>query len=144
MTPKVLCMLNTNYLNIKSDIIGIAASTLCFLHCLATPLLFVNHITVSSIESIYPLWWGTLDMIFLLISFFAVYWSTLNTSKTWIKYAFWFSWLLLSLIIMVEKLELWHLSEMAIYPPTIGLIMLHFYNRRYYCSCEEKNCCATN
>jgi len=137
-------MVRINHLNIKSDSIGIMASTLCFLHCLATPLLFIGHVSASPIKEHYPLWWGTLDVLFLGVSFFAVYWSTLTTSKTWIKYAFWFSWILLSLTIMTEKLELWPLPEVAIYPPTIGLIVLHFYNRRYYCNCEEKNCCTTN
>ena len=123
----------------KSDIIGIIASTLCFVHCLITPFLLVAY-TGSLIGETHTWWWGTLDLIFLAISFFAVYWSARTTSKAWVKHALWYSWLFLSLLILNEKLELWHLPEEIIYIPAIGLIVLHFYNR-HYCHCEDENCC---
>ncbi len=133
----------TNLLNLssKSDIIGAMASVLCFLHCLATPILFVAQAGLASAEESRPWWWGTMDMLFLAISFFAVYWSARNTSKQWIKYAFWSLWIMLALIIVNEKLEIGHLAEELIYVPTIGLILLHFYNR-HYCRCENDGCCV--
>ena len=90
-------MLNLVNLSTRSDVIGAAASVLCFIHCLATPFLFVAHAGLTIGHESHPLWWGALDIVFLAISFFAVYWSTRNTSKKWIKYAFWFSWLFLLL-----------------------------------------------
>lgn len=136
-------MINANLLTSKSDLIGIMASTLCFLHCLATPLLFVVYASSTVMPEVHPWWWGMLDVVFLAISFFAIYWSTQNTSKTWVKYAFWFTWVLLSLIVMNEKLGFWHLLDSIIYPPTLGLVLLHFYNRRH-CQCEDESCCIDN
>ncbi|NER14889.1 MerC family mercury resistance protein [Leptobacterium flavescens] len=127
----------------KSDWVGIIASGLCLLHCLATPFLFAVYANVGSHEETHPFWWGLLDIAFLLLSFFAVYWSIRTTSKAWIKYAFGFSWFLLLLIVVNEKLELWHLPEEVIYPLTIVLIALHFYNHRY-CHCDHKGCCVSN
>ncbi len=64
----------------KSDFIGVAASTLCFFHCIATPLIFVAQAGSAVMEEVHPWWWGTLDIIFLVISFFAVYWSSRKSS----------------------------------------------------------------
>lgn len=137
-------MVNTIKLSSNSDIIGAVASTLCFLHCLATPLFFVAYAGTAIAEESQPWWWGTLDIIFLAISFFAVYWSARTTSKSWIKYALWISWLLLSLIVLNEKFELLHFSEEVIYVPTAALVLLHIYNHRYHgsendeCSVDKK------
>ena len=134
-------MINTINLSSKSDIIGVTASGLCFLHCVATPFLFVAHASTLSTEATHPWWWGGLDIMFLAISFFAVYWSARNTSRKWIKYTLWISWCLLSFIIVNEKFEILHLSEETIYLPSIALVFLHIYNHRY-CRCDEENCCA--
>ncbi len=130
-----------NLLNLtsRSDIIGATASILCFVHCVATPFIFVAHAGLALGEESHPWWWGTLDIVFLVISFFAVYWSSRTTSKTWVKFAFWFFWLFLSLFLMNERLGFMHLSEELIYLPTVGLILLHFYNRRH-CRHADDSC----
>jgi len=125
----------------SSDIIGASASAMCFIHCLVTPFLFVSYSNTVIIENTYPWWWGILDIVFLLISLFAVYWSTYNTSKQFIKYTFWTLWILLALIIINEKWEIVHVAEVFIHLTTLGLVFLHFYNRRY-CQCENDKCCV--
>jgi|GEM_PF-219651 len=127
----------------KSDTIGIVASALCFVHCLATPLLFLaqSHWVIAG--DTHPWWWGILDLFFLGFSFFAVYWSSRTTSKLWVKYAFWALWAILLLIIGNEKMGWVSLPEATIYFPTLGLIVLHYYNRRY-CRCAETGCCASH
>lgn len=125
----------------SSDIIGASASAMCFIHCLVTPFLFVAYSNTVIIENTYPWWWGILDIVFLLISLFAVYWSTYNTSKQFIKYTFWTLWILLSLITINEKWEIVHVAEVFIHLTTLGLVFLHFYNRRY-CQCENDKCCV--
>ena len=124
----------------RSDIFGAFASTMCFIHCLVTPFLFVTYSNTAIIEEMQPWWWGILDIVFLVISFFAVYWTTFNTSKRRIKFAFWILWMLLAMIILNEKLEIVHIEEVFIYLTTLGLVFLHFYNRRY-CQCEDDKCC---
>ena len=121
----------------SSDIIGASASAMCFIHCLVTPFLFVAYSNTVIIENTYPWWWGILD----IISLFAVYWSTYNTSKQFVKYTFWTLWILLALIIINEKWEIVHVAEVFIHLTTLGLVFLHFYNRRY-CQCENDKCCV--
>ncbi|UJH67190.1 MerC domain-containing protein [Allomuricauda sp. SCSIO 65647] len=125
----------------KSDWVGVFASGLCLVHCLATPFLFVAHANIGLHVENHPSWWGFLDIVFLLLSFFAVYWSAKNTSKKWVRYAFWCLWGMLALIVVNEKWALWHLAEEAIYLPSMGLVLLHLYNHRY-CHCKDGDCCA--
>jgi hypothetical protein len=125
----------------RSDIIGATASAMCFIHCLVTPFLFVAYSNTAIIGDTHPWWWGILDIVFLVISFFAVYWSTYNTSKQFLKYTFWTLWMLLAFIIINEKWEIAHIAEVFIYLTTLGLVFLHFYNRRY-CQCENDKCCV--
>lgn len=125
----------------SSDIIGATASAMCLIHCLVTPFLFVAYSNNVIIENTDPWWWGILDIVFLVISLFAVYWSTYNTSKQFVKYTFWTLWILLALIIINEKWEIAHIAEVFIHLTTLGLVFLHFYNRRY-CQCENDKCCV--
>ncbi|MEL6534976.1 MAG: MerC domain-containing protein [Bacteroidota bacterium] len=126
----------------KPDTLGALASGLCLIHCLATPLLFVAHAGVADhhhAES--PVWWGLIDVAFLLVSLAAVYWAVKRTSKNWMKRALSASWLTLAFIILNEKFEGFHLAEAWIYLPTVSLVFLHIYNTRY-CYCEEDGCCT--
>ena len=61
-------ILNAN----KPDIVGAAASSLCMLHCLATPIIFLAgaHSAAHAAEA--PVWWILIDYIFLAISFLAI------------------------------------------------------------------------
>lgn len=124
-------MINAKNLTSRSDLIGATASTLCFFHCLATPFVFVAHAGLAATDELHPWWWGILDITFLVISFFAVYWSTKNTPRKWIKLAFWILWGALALMVLNEKFHLASLAEEVIYLPTLGLIFLHFYNRQH-------------
>ena len=123
----------------RSDLIGGIASIFCFLHCLATPLFFAAQAGSIAVGESHPWWWGILDLLFLSISFFAVYWSAKNSFVTWVKWTFWNLWIILALIILNEKFAWVPAREELVYIPTIGLIALHFYNRRYS-RCENKEC----
>ena len=66
----------------KPDTFDALASTFCIIHCLATPLLFIAHAcTANDGCAAVPIWWRSLDFLFLAISFIAVYCSTRTTSK---------------------------------------------------------------
>ncbi len=124
----------------KSDTIGSAASTLCLLHCIATPLLFTAQAGLAA-HGPHPWWWGVLDLFFLLISFFAVYWSARNTTRDWMRMALWANWLVLTFLIVNEKLHLAEVPEAFVYVAALGLIALHAYNKKY-CRCNDTSCCA--
>jgi len=133
--------MNTVQLTSKSDLIGAAASALCLVHCLATPFLFVAHSSMHAHGESHPQWWGLLDIFFLVISFFAIWWTGKTTSKKWIRYMLWASWAILVLIVFNEKFPLFHLAEEAIYVPSVALVFFHLYNRKY-CHCGQEQCCV--
>jgi len=125
----------------KSDILGTLASTLCLIHCIATPFLFIVQTGSASFSQITPSWWKSLDYLFLIISFIAIYRSTQTTSIKWMKPLLWISWFGLLVVILNEKLEIFHLTEVAIYIPALALITLHLYNKKY-CKCSTDTCCV--
>lgn len=136
-------ILSKKYLNGNSDIVGALATTLCLLHCVATPFLFIAHTSMHEHEHHRnaPFWWQSIDILFIVVSFLAVQWSVKYSSKAWIKPAFWMSWALISFVIFNEKLEFIHLPESIIYFPALALVGLHLYNRTY-CQCTGEECCS--
>ena len=129
-------------MTLNTDKVGIIAGTLCMIHCIATPFLFLAKTCSASCCASSPGWWSALDYIFLLISFFAIYQSSKNSSKISIAYAMWTSWLFLLAVLLNEQLHLLSLSEYAIYFPAIMLVVLHIYNLKF-CRCKTDTCCAT-
>lgn len=122
------------------NILGSIASGLCLVHCIATPLLFAAHAAHVQGHDSHPFWWGWIDLIFLTISFIAVFWSSRQVERQWSTYALWISWMLLTGIILNEKLSLFNIREEAIYIPSLALIVLHLYNKKY-CRCKNNECC---
>ena len=123
----------------KSDLFGALASGICLIHCLATPFLFIAQANVASHHHHHesaPLWWHSIDFIFLAISFIAIYFSAQNTTLKWIPAALYACWGLLAFFILNEKLHLFHLDHIFIFLPAIGLVGLHLYNRKY-CNCDD-------
>lgn len=125
----------------RSDMIGAVVSGLCLIHCLATPLLFLAKSCAITCCAHTPSWWKYFDYIFLLFSFGAVYLSAQNSSKKWMQVALWASWLFLLTIILNEQSPVLEIPEFIIYFPTLALVFLHIYNRKY-CQCQEDTCCA--
>lgn len=124
----------------KADSIGAISSALCLIHCIATPFIFVAQSSLFTLGTAVPSWWKVVDVFFLVISFFAIYRSVKTTSSNWIKPALWFNWVLLFLVIINEKIGVLAIPESSIYIPSIALIVLHVYNRKY-CQCSTENCC---
>ncbi len=132
-----------NILQIRSnsDTLGIIASSLCLAHCLATPFLFLANTGSTLFQDGHSLWWKSLDIIFLGISFIAIRQTTKTTTNHRIKYAFWSAWTMLLFIIMNEKLSIIPLPEEVIYVVSLILVGLHFYNKKY-CRCKDEKCCT--
>ena len=116
------------------DILGAFASGLCLIHCIATPFLFVAqtglHKYISDHKTA-PLWWVYIDILALVISLIAIYFTAKSASGTWFKVMLYTSWLVLALIVFNEKLELFKIPEFMIYFPSIALVILHLLNLRY-------------
>ncbi len=75
----------------KPDAIGSAASTLCLIHCLATPFIFITQACTMSCCADAPTWWQSLDYLFIVISFFAIFRATQTSTNKFIKIALWIS-----------------------------------------------------
>lgn len=124
-----------------SDVVGAVASGLCVLHCIATPFLFIAQTcSVTGCCESSPAWWSAIDYVFVVVTFFAVYHSSKNTGKAWLKYALFGSWVVLSLLVVNEKFDFLHLSEWWKYLAAFLLIALHIYNLKF-CNCKEDACC---
>jgi hypothetical protein len=125
------------------DLIGATASTLCTIHCMATPFLFFASICTMSCCASAPLWWIWIDYAFLFISLFAVNKSTKNTSKFWIKLVLWGSWIALSFFIFMEHNTQLNLSDFYKYSAALSLAFFFFFYLKY-CQCQSDNCLADN
>lgn len=129
------------FISLKPDFFGAVASSLCMVHCLATPLLFISNLHTSRGYETIPFWWKELDFIFLAISFIAIYRSTKTTSKNFMKYTLWIGWVVLFFLILNEKIAWLRISGILNYIAAISLSSFHIYNLRY-CQCDNENCCA--
>ena len=125
----------------KPDNLGAFASSICLIHCLATPFLFIAQSCSTTCCETTPIWWQWIDYLFLIISFFAVYRSTKTTSNKNIKPLLWISWSFLFIAIATEKLHFIHIPEFIKYTAGLSLIVFHIYNIKY-CKCNNDKYCT--
>ncbi len=130
-----------NFEKSQADKLGIIASTLCLIHCMVTPFLFIAKACTATCCSSTPYWWKMIDYLFLVISFIAIYYAVKKSTKQWLKFALWLSWGILLLTILNESLLVISLPESFIYFPALSIVALHLYNYRY-CRCAEDKCCT--
>ncbi len=122
---------------IHPDNIGATFSTLCVIHCFATPFLFITQ----SYMLVVPGWWQSLNYIFLALSFFAVYKTSQNSSNQIVKTLLLVFWGILAILLISEEFELFHLPEFITYLTGLTLAGLHIYNKKY-CQCVDDECCV--
>ncbi|RPG57889.1 MAG: MerC domain-containing protein [Flavobacteriales bacterium TMED191] len=127
----------------KPDTIGSLASTLCLVHCLATPFIFITQACTISCCADTPIWWQSIDYIFIVISFFAILGATKTSTNKIISRLLWITWFIFFALILNKSLGLVYLDKNFGYSAGIILACLHIYNLRY-CQCKSDNCCANN
>lgn len=123
----------------KSDYFGILASGLCLIHCFATPFIFIVKSCSATCCAESPVWWKTIDYLFVIISFIAVTQALKVSTKKIIKAGFIISWISLLTLILNESYMMFSIFKNAVFIPAFLLIFLHFYNIKT-CKCE-KSCC---
>tara|TARA_B100001758_G_scaffold50625_1_gene41137 strand:- start:23998 stop:24396 length:399 start_codon:yes stop_codon:yes gene_type:complete len=123
------------------DSIGIIASTLCTIHCIATPFVFIAKACTATCCSEAPAWWLMIDYLFLIISFLAIFFINKNLNIKWLKSAFWISWIILLFTIANHSINIMLLPKNFIYIPSISIVVLHFYNLQF-CKCKNETCCT--
>ena len=135
-------------LRLKSDIVGILSSLLCMIHCFIAPFIYMAWTSSTAQRNYTSNYWYLIDYLFLIVSFWTIYKATKQTSKAWFRFGFWSSWILLSAILINEKINFTEISEALIFVPTFAIIVLHIFNliegndsERSICiSPENSNC----
>lgn len=112
-----------------TDTVGIASSTLCLIHCVATPFIFAVSTCAHSGCSDSPVWWRGFDFFFLVISFIAVYFSARHSHSPVVTGGLYGSFALLALILINHSFGIFQLPHELIYIPAVLLIGFHIYNR---------------
>jgi len=130
-----------NRIFLPFDSIGIIASTLCLIHCIATPFIFIAKACTATCCSDAPTWWIMIDYLFLIISFLAIFFISKNLNIKWLKISFWLSWFVLLFTILNHSVNIIHLPKNFIYIPSFAIIILHFYNLQF-CKCQNESCCV--
>ncbi len=130
-----------NSIILKPDAIGSLASTLCLIHCVATPFIFITQACTMSCCAEAPIWWQAMDYIFIIISFFAILRSTQTSSNKTIKILLWSTWFIFFVSILNKTIQLLSLNINFIYVIGTILALLHVYNLNY-CQCKDENCCV--
>ena len=116
-----------------SDYFGASSTTLCLIHCILSPILFISPIW----------WWSGLNFLFITISGFAVYGSFNNTSSKMMKPLLCIAYCVLTLSIVNEQFHFLHVPEIFNYSAAAFLAGLHIYNLKY-CQCKDDQCCIHN
>lgn len=117
---KKLKMISTSKIN-KADFIGIVSSSLCLVHCIATPLL----IAFGAGFIANPIF----KYLFLIISFASIFKATENVNNTKIAMFLWASfWGFLFSTLLQEEYEWLHYSG---YFFAILIIVGHLLNIKY-------------
>ncbi len=112
----------------KSDYVGIVNSSICLIHCIATPIL-TGLIGFNKLE-------GWIEYIFLIISFLACYKSTsYHTSKRFIT-SIWLCFIVFCLTIIFEEEN--KLMIYLNYLAGVGIIIAHIWNIQYCKTCNIK------
>jgi len=125
----------------KSDLFGVLASSLCMIHCLATPFIFVVQACSASCCEAGPWWWRIIDYLFLVISIIAIHYSSKTTKLNWMPTALYIGWGILAFLIINERFQFLAIPHTLVYLPAFTLVYLHIYNQRY-CQCNHKECCV--
>ena len=112
----------------SSDLWGAAASSLCLIHCVMTPVLFVSHSLGDSFhEGEVSLIWKATELLFLLISGWAVVKAAGKNIKDILFWIFWLSWTVLAASVILEWCEIPSGGDITKYSAGSVLITAHAY-----------------
>ena len=125
----------------NSDNLGVLSSTLCFIHCLTTPFVYISFAGLFDQNEYLSFSWKGLNAIFIILSLLAVYRSTKKTTSKIVKPVFWLSWGFLFFVLFNEEVKFIELPELVSYLSALNLAGIHVYNLKF-CGCRDENCCT--
>ncbi len=121
------------------DLFGAVISSLCLIHCIITPIIFVAKPVLETTglrgEHGHTSWWGALDFVFLILSFLAVWYSAHHTPFGKIASLLWFFWVVFALGLVLEFIAIPQ-SKWFLYIGSISLAITHFINYQLCKACR--------
>lgn len=116
-----------------SDLLGVAASGLCAIHCALTPVVFIARpLFDSTLGQHYhgTGFWALLDYLFLVLSLAAVWYSAKHTVHARIKTVLWVAWVVFAIGLLSEVFHFVY-GKWLMYIGSITLVIAHIYNHHY-------------
>jgi len=121
-------MINSKKYNI-ADFIGIASSSICLVHCIATPLLIAFGLKLFTEPAF--------TYLFLILSFVSIFKATEKITTTKIALLLWVSfWGFLFSTLFHEEYEWLHYTS---YLFSVLIIIGHILNIKHCKSCKNEN-----
>jgi hypothetical protein len=112
----------------KSDLVGIAGSALCLVHCILLPVVFIYN--GEHHHHHHEHWLGVnIDYFFLLIAVVAVYLTTKKPWPVFVKVALWVS--LTACFVGIALHDYEPSLKYVLYLGSLGLITSHIFNIRH-------------
>lgn len=132
----------------KADFLGMSASVLCMIHCLALPLFISLGFVVKSMDGhaghhhhdhdhghFHIHWdWHMLDYVFVALALWAVYQASKQAASRAIKIALWMSVSIFSVAILLHDLNEYMLLVSLF--ASLGLFITHVINWRSHKKCN--------
>jgi hypothetical protein len=124
----------------SADIMGISASILCMIHCLAFPVLISAGFIFSPVDHHIHEYdhlhfdWHWIDFLFVAFAIWAVYNAAKSTQSKSIKIALWVAVSIFSMGVMFHDVFHWmlYLSLMG----SISLVVIHIINWKFHGKCN--------
>jgi hypothetical protein len=120
-----------------ADLMGISASVLCLIHCLAFPLLISFGFFFGAMDEHGHEHWHWLDYLFIGMAIIAVFFAAKNAHNYWIKVALWITVLLFSGAVLLHE----DYPQMLFVSATLSIVLalIHTINWKNHRKCALVN-----
>lgn len=118
----------------SSDALGISASLLCMVHCLAFPLFISMGYIFQQGEEHGHDHWHWVDYLFIGLAFWAVFHTSKNTQSKGIKIALWIAVSVFSIAVFLHNLTPW--MGFVSVASSLILVIVHILNWKFYGKCN--------
>ncbi|WP_373523509.1 MerC domain-containing protein [Aquiflexum sp.] len=120
----------------SADMLGISASVLCMIHCMAMPVMIsLGYIFKFSEDHDHAHeHWHWMDYFFVILAVWAVYNAAKNTHFMRIKIALWIAVSIFSVAILLHDLN--PLMIVLSISASLSLVLIHIINWKYHKRCK--------
>ncbi|MFD2037226.1 MerC domain-containing protein [Belliella marina] len=124
----------------SADFMGISASVLCLIHCLAFPILISMGFIFNSDEHHHHdhdhahIHWHWMDFLFVFLAVWAVINAAKSTQSKAIKIALWVAVSIFSVGVLLHDVYSWMIFVSLV--ASISLVIIHIINWKYHRNCK--------